>query len=584
METTFLVAVLSHYGVNLLLAQINIKMHSLTMLFVASLLFSVKGYTFIDLKTSYIKYKQWPAHQYGDLTFRFKTSSPYGLLLYSDNSKSKVSTSQNFIKLQLTKGELEFTVQHGSEDYKSKKSVTIGKNLNDLTWHEVNITRNERETVIVLNKLIEKYLQNDGEYDELDLNSDIYLGGVSDQLATNIVDGAVLAMPRFVGCVEDFRFKGKNNFGVWEEFDNQTLSSEGVKDGCLDACTTNTCENNGHCINYFTSAKCDCVGTGYFGSNCSKERDSIQLDGHGYIDVELPDPLKSTIENTIIMRFKTRSDGLLLVAYSKSDHIMIELYHGIVRMSIDLGGGYHLLEIADILFNDGGWHLVSLKRNGREFALTVDKKYTLKKVTPGLFSKFNIQDLFIGGHPVLDTIVNSKSKNNFSGCLQEVLFNEIDIVYKTLNTESSRFQMVGNIKNGCDVVKSKVLSSRDSAGPMVSKSGSVDVPVQPYFTPIKPYEVNDHITAQYAPKFIHQKSSKKLSKQIITWIIIGIIVGSIALIVAIAILVHGYKKRYSTIVLSKKDRNSNLLNNYKSSQDTIVIYKANQGLLQPRLV
>ena len=171
-------------------------MHSLTILFVASIWSSVKGYTFVDLKTSYIKYKQWPANRFGTLTFRFKTSSPHGLLLYSDNSKTKLSTSQSFIKLQLLKGELEFTVQTGSEDYKSKKIAMIGKNLNDLKWHEINITRNDRETIILLNKLSEKILINDGEHDELDLNSDIYVGGVSEQIATSLVDGAVLAMPR----------------------------------------------------------------------------------------------------------------------------------------------------------------------------------------------------------------------------------------------------------------------------------------------------------------------------------------------------------------------------------------------------
>ena len=70
------------------------------------------------------------------------------------------------------------------------------------------------------------------------------------------------------------------------------------------------------------------------------ERESIQFDGQSYVDVDLADPLKSTTDNTVTMRFRTKfADGLLFAAYSRSDHMMIELYCGLVRMSIDLGGG-----------------------------------------------------------------------------------------------------------------------------------------------------------------------------------------------------------------------------------------------------
>ena len=38
--------------------------------------------------------------------------------------------------------------------------------------------------------------------------------------------------------------------------------------GCINACSLQSCENGGHCINKFEHALCDCKGTGYEGFAC----------------------------------------------------------------------------------------------------------------------------------------------------------------------------------------------------------------------------------------------------------------------------------------------------------------------------
>ena len=151
-------------------------------------------YTFKSKTSSYIHFEQWDATENGVLKFKFKTFNPYGLLLYSDNSRSSNSV-ESFIAVKLNHGKVLVTVQLGSEDYKSKKSGTIGNNLDDINWHHVEIHRRGRETKFMVDKE-ELVLINDGEYKTLELNSGLYFGGISQQLASSLIDQTIKALPR----------------------------------------------------------------------------------------------------------------------------------------------------------------------------------------------------------------------------------------------------------------------------------------------------------------------------------------------------------------------------------------------------
>ena len=174
-----------------------IEAKTLQLLVYSQFLIFVKTYTFTKMKSSYIKYEQWDVTELGALTFKFKTHNHYGLIFYSDNSKSS-STEESFISLALNYGKLSLTVQMGAEDYRSKKSEDIGTDLNDLKWHYVEIKRKGRETTIKLdnNPNTEKILINDGEQSKLVLNSGLFFGGISPELIDNLVDGSILSVPR----------------------------------------------------------------------------------------------------------------------------------------------------------------------------------------------------------------------------------------------------------------------------------------------------------------------------------------------------------------------------------------------------
>lgn len=67
----------------------------------------------------------------------------------------------------------------------------------------------------------------------------------------------------FVGCVD---LQSVIHSGSTLQEKNQVIAD------CIDACSIQTCQNGGKCLNNFKNVTCDCVGTGYEGDTCDKSK------------------------------------------------------------------------------------------------------------------------------------------------------------------------------------------------------------------------------------------------------------------------------------------------------------------------
>lgn len=158
----------------------------------------IHSYTFVDKNKSYLHLKQWDMDSTGSLKFRFKSIKDYGLIMYTDTSRT-ASYEKSYIALKLNQGHLEVAMQMGADDYRSLKKVTLGASqiLNDMEWHEVEIKRDAlhpRATDIRLDNE-EKSFFHDGENAEFKLNSGLFFGGIPPDL-DNMVDGMWSMEPR----------------------------------------------------------------------------------------------------------------------------------------------------------------------------------------------------------------------------------------------------------------------------------------------------------------------------------------------------------------------------------------------------
>lgn len=113
-----------------------------------------------------------------------------------------------------------------------------------------------------------------GESEILDLEGDMYLGGLPENRAGLILPTELwTAMLNYgyVGCIRDLFIDGRSkNIRQLAEMQN----AAGVKSSCsrmsAKQCDSYPCKNNAMCKDGWNRFICDCTGTGYWGRTCER--------------------------------------------------------------------------------------------------------------------------------------------------------------------------------------------------------------------------------------------------------------------------------------------------------------------------
>jgi len=525
--------------------------------------------TFLSREDSFAEYPPWSARLSGSLEFEFKTFNPRSLLIYAEEISDSPNDRKSFLKLSLLHGSLNLVVQMGGEDSRSKKTKRFSANLNDLRWHKVRIVRDKNKTTVTIDGRWSFDLTNQGTISELPVNSSLFVGGVNKEKLKDLVSGRIKLnqIPRFVGCIRNLRYSTKGGYKDSEAL----ISHSGLASGCVDACAKSNhtpCRNGGKCMNRFFTFKCNCIGTGFKGRNCTIPLESAYFRGVDYITWS-PSRHHSVYQHVIVMRFKTYlENGILLTTGKGGDSLILELYRGNLRMSIDLGGGSREIPIdtGDKGLNDMEWHKVEIIRKGTFCVLKLDDRITKNGTTPGRHSKFDFpryNKIFFAGHTKPRTLEISKAKQNFSGCLQDVWYNEIQVLFRKFYTRSTQIESVGSVQKGCPLITpppttaatTKAWTTRKlSRHTTESNVGKSTVGLSP--SVIR----NDNFESQNRASM----SKEPLSKSQIAWITSGIIVGALVLVFTTACLVHRCKRRYDGFLISSALKNKD--NQQRASQ------------------
>ncbi|KAF6207362.1 hypothetical protein GE061_018603 [Apolygus lucorum] len=121
------------------------------------------------------------------IKFRMKTSVANGVIMYSKGSQG------DYIALQLRHNSLLFNIDLGSG---LTTSLSVGSLLDDNIWHDVVISRNKMDVVFSVDRVMIQGKVK-GEFANLDLNRELYIGGVP-----NMMDGLVVVQ-NYTGCIEN---------------------------------------------------------------------------------------------------------------------------------------------------------------------------------------------------------------------------------------------------------------------------------------------------------------------------------------------------------------------------------------------
>ncbi|XP_064178670.1 neurexin 3a isoform X6 [Anguilla rostrata] len=338
---------------------------------------------------AYISLPKWNTKRMGSISFDFRTSEPNGLILFTHGKpqdrkdpRSQKNTKVDFFAVELLDGSLYLLLDMGSGTIKVK--ATLNK-VNDGAWYHVDIQRDGRSGTISVNSRRTPFTAS-GESEILDLEGDMYLGGLPENRAGLILPTELwTAMLNYgyVGCIRDLFIDGRSK-DIRQIAEAQ--NGAGIKPSCNKVsgkqCESYPCKNKGVCKEGWNRFICDCTGTGFWSRTCEREASILSYDGSMYMKVVMPMVMHTEAEDVSLRFMSQRAYGLLMATTSRdsADTLRLELDGGRVKLTVNLdcirincnsSKGPETLYAGNKL-NGNEWHTVRVVRRGKSYKLTVD--------------------------------------------------------------------------------------------------------------------------------------------------------------------------------------------------------------------
>ncbi|XP_059200229.1 contactin-associated protein-like 4 isoform X2 [Centropristis striata] len=179
---------------------------------------------------------------------------------------------------------------------------------------------------------------------------------------------------------------------------------------------------------------------------CPYTSDVVSLDGSSSLVYKLSPGQRQTSREVVSLKFKTlRNSGTLLHAEGEGGlGFSLELERGklllLLRQGRSSSEPRRLASLGSLL-DDQYWHHLAVERRGSHLNLTVDK-HTERIQIPAEFSHWDIEQLSVGA--VQDLV----SKRNFHGCLENLLYNGLNLIESAKNKDHP-VTVMGNVTFSC---------------------------------------------------------------------------------------------------------------------------------------
>ncbi|XP_051731924.1 neurexin 3b isoform X13 [Ctenopharyngodon idella] len=386
---------------------------------------------------SFLGLPKWNTKRVGSISFDFRTSEPNGLILFTQgkpqdkkDSRSQRSNKVDFFAVELLDGNLYLLLDMGSGTIKVKATQS---KVNDGAWHHVDIQRDGRSGIISVNSRRTPFTAS-GENEILDLEGDLYLGGLPDNRVGLVLPTELwTAMLNYgyVGCIRDLFIDGRSK-DIRQIAEAQ--NGVGIKSSCSKVtgkqCDSNPCKNNGICKEGWNRFICDCTGTGYWERTCEREASILSYDGSMYMKVVMPTVIHTEAEDVSLRFMSQRAFGLLMAATSResADTLRLELDSGRVKLTVNLDCGRincNTSKGPETLYagqkvNDNDWHSVRVMRRGKNLRLMVDDDVAEGQMN-GDHTRLEFSNIETG--ILTERRFASTAPSNFIGHLQGLKFN-----------------------------------------------------------------------------------------------------------------------------------------------------------------
>lgn len=222
-----------------------------------SLLSTVHMLEFGGAPGQWARYGRWEAGSVGELSFSLKTNISKALVLYLDDGGNC-----DFLELLIAAGRLQLRFAiHCAEP----ASLHMETRVNDDRWHMVLLTRNFRETLLMVDGET-KVAEVKSKRREMAVVSDLFVGGIPpDVRLSALTSSTVKYEPPFQGLISNLKVG---------EIPPTLLNSQGIQSDLEYLCTKqNPCFNGGFCSIQFGEVHCDCTHTRFKGKYCKEGKE-----------------------------------------------------------------------------------------------------------------------------------------------------------------------------------------------------------------------------------------------------------------------------------------------------------------------
>ncbi|KAJ7379698.1 Basement membrane-specific heparan sulfate proteoglycan core protein [Desmophyllum pertusum] len=333
-----------------------------------------------------------------------------GLILYNDQlTKDSVG---DFISFGMSNGFAEFRFNLGFEP----AIIRSQQPLRLYEWHTVILSRDEKEGNLTVDSKPAVTGISKGGSTGLNLNQDLYVGGVPDFSSISSLSGF---RSGFVGCLSYLVIDGKVvNLG-------EPINRVGLED--CDVCETRPCKNGGTCrettgawgfvcscrpgysgrtcqgagqqcsLGVCNEGRCENIGddgfkcicpAGYSGERCEEGTpiETPMFEGDSFMSFPGIEGALRQLKLTI--RFMVQKSGNMLLLFNgqrrypnRGDFISLAVIGGRVEFKFDLGSGAGILRSVRNI-SVGMWHTVLLERKLDKSSLTLDSDPAVTDYSP----------------------------------------------------------------------------------------------------------------------------------------------------------------------------------------------------------
>ncbi|KAM4723000.1 neural-cadherin-like [Rhinophrynus dorsalis] len=399
------------------------------------------------------------------LSLEFITDVEDGLILYSGPLYNQpLGKAPNFITIEITKSVPILLISQESRTLQLQFPRSV--NVTDGKWHRIDMRMKKKEVQFVLDRCSSSII-NEKE-------------GTGDQLLTEDrtsceVSGSILQETRFwnpppvlhLGGVKESSphsyphlphksFKGclRNVIMDRQMYDlGAPLESANSSPGCSmkdSSCESpgsfsSVCENQSNCVGESGSPNCNC--TPYrSGHECAKgHKEHFFRLGSSihYLFPHVPH-LQRTHFQAVVRTHHADSTILSLTSQDKTEYIHLQVMHGFLTVSYNLGDGDYIVQL-DHKIDTGEWHEVSMERMQNEFMLRVNEGGEWREITAaqGMYKEIKIDPSSV----ILGS--SSSQKLGFQGCMKDARLNNYRLPMENKTVSSVSIIHNHGVSKGC---------------------------------------------------------------------------------------------------------------------------------------